>query len=751
MTSPVPSHVWKFFRIGGLDQVAIETGADLLALKHLDQKLWVALSCPVKGLELDEKTLALIDTDKDGRIRAPELLAAIDWAAPHLADVGALLKGRDTLALAAFNTATPEGKAVLTSARRILASLGKPDATEISLAEAIDTVRLFSTTKFNGDGVITPDSATDDALKLLIADIVAALGGLTDRSGGSGIDQGRIDSFFADATAFAAWSDKGASPDVLTLGAGTAAALAAVQAVRAKVDDYFSRSRLAAYDARALAALNRGESDYLALAAQDLSIAAREVAGFPLARIVAGQPLPLLVAVNPAWSDALVALHRDAVAPVFGAAKTDLAESEWAALKAKIAAYETWAAAKAGASVEKLGLDRVKSILASAAALQPALTALIAQDKALDPEFTAISSVEKLLRFARDFRALLNNFVNFFDFYSPDHFAVFQAGTLFLDSRSTEFCIQVPGPNPLAAMSKAYIAYCDCKRIGGATMKIAACFTQGDSDYLFVGRNGVFYDRQGQDWDATITSIADNPISIRQAFWSPYKKFVRLIEEQVAKRAAAADAEASNQLASVADATANADKKARAESKKIDIGTVAALGVAVGAIGGALGAVATNLAKLSPLQLPLVLVGLMTAVSLPSMLIAWLKLRQRNLGPILEGNGWAINGRVKINIPFGTKLTERALLPANAKRDLTDPYEDKEAARQRKAAVILAVLLAIASVWIRVNHNRHGYYFWASEETKVQVLQQRADTARKASALKASASATPETPAAPAK
>ena len=50
-TSPVPSHTWNFFRAGGFDQVQIDTGADLLALKELDQKLWVALSCPTRGIE----------------------------------------------------------------------------------------------------------------------------------------------------------------------------------------------------------------------------------------------------------------------------------------------------------------------------------------------------------------------------------------------------------------------------------------------------------------------------------------------------------------------------------------------------------------------------------------------------------------------------------------------------------------------------------------------------------------------------
>src|ERR1039458_2429258 len=66
------NHTWKFFRAGGFDQVRLETGADLMALDQLDQKLWVALACPTTGLEFDKVTLALIDTDKDGRIRAPE-------------------------------------------------------------------------------------------------------------------------------------------------------------------------------------------------------------------------------------------------------------------------------------------------------------------------------------------------------------------------------------------------------------------------------------------------------------------------------------------------------------------------------------------------------------------------------------------------------------------------------------------------------------------------------------------------------
>jgi len=701
-------HVWKFFRIGGLDQVSLETGADLLALDQLDQKLWVALSCPVKGLELDEKTLALIDTDKDGRIRVPEILEAVAWSARHLNDVGILLRGQCVLPLSSFNETTPEGRSVLGSAREILARLGTPDVTEISLADATNTAKVFAATTFNGDGIIIPDSAADEATKLLIADILATEGGTADRSGAAGVDTARIDTFYADCAAYTAWHAAGEA--ARTLGAGSAAAAAAIDAVNTKVEDFFARTRLAAFDSRSLAAVNRSENEFLAVAAKDMTITAAEITAFPLARVEVGRPLPLGQGVNPAWADAVDALRRDAVTPVFGADKTTLTEDEWRQLKAKVAPYSAWMAGKAGAAVEKLGLDRVTAILAENR--QAALKDLIARDLAVAGEYAAIANVEKLLRYARDFRTLLNNFVNFTDFYSPDREAVFQAGVLYLDSRSTELCIQVAGTSPLAAMSKAYIAYCDCKNATGQTMKIAACFTQGDGDYLFVGRNGVFYDRKGLDWDATITAIVDNPISIRQAFWSPYKKFVRMIEEQVAKRAAAAEEASSNKLAAAAEKTANVDKQKPAEpAKKVDVGTVAALGVALGALTTAFGFFLGFFKGMPGWQVPLVFVAVLLLISLPSMIIAALKLRQRTLGPILDANGWAINGRVKINIPFGARLTERAKLPENATRSLDDPYVDQAAARKRRLITVL-VVLAVIAFGIRWDHNRRGHYFW---------------------------------------
>lgn len=172
------------------------------------KKLWVALACPTTGLEFDSKTFALIDLDKDGRVRAPAVIAAAKWACGCLKNPDELLKGSAALPFSAINDASPEGRQLLASAKQILANLGKSDAATISLEDATDTVKIFAATKFNGDGIIPAEAAADAALKAVITDIIACLGSEPDRSGQPGISQAKVDQFFADATAFSDWWKK---------------------------------------------------------------------------------------------------------------------------------------------------------------------------------------------------------------------------------------------------------------------------------------------------------------------------------------------------------------------------------------------------------------------------------------------------------------------------------------------------------------------------------------------------------------
>ncbi len=699
------AHRFEFHRAGGLDQVALRTGADLLALERLDPKLWVALSCPTRGLELDTRTLELLDVDGDGRVRVPEVLGAIRFCAARLDDVGLLLDGADELALSALREDTAEGRAALGAARHVLAQLGRADAGAVRAADVADTTKVFERTLFNGDGVVPPEAASDLETRQALLDVIATVGAATDRSGRPGVDRARVEEFFDEVAAHTAWRAKGeSSPEVMFLGERTAAAHAAVQAVRAKVDDFFVRCALAAMEPRAAAALNRSEPEFAALAAKDLAAATADVASFPIARVEPGRALPLGEGVNPAWAPALAALRRDAVAPLLGEGTNALSAEAWAALVARFAPYEAWLAARAGGKVEKLGASRIRTLAAGGA--KATLEALIAKDEAFAREADAIGDVVRLVHYRRDLGTLLRNFVSFADFYDPRRPAVFQAGTLFLDARSCELCVRVDDPGAhaaIGALSRCYLAYCDCRRPGSEAMRIVACFTQGDSDFLMVGRNGIFYDRKGRDWDATIVKIVDNPISIRQAFWAPYKKFMRLVEEQIARFAAAKTKAADERLEAAAAKGADValHQKAAAPAAPVDVGKmvgiVAALGVGVGALGTLFGGFVSGFMDLRPWWAKLVAVaGVVLVVSGPSMLIAWLKLRHRTLGPILDACGWAVNGRVRINLPLGSALTDRATLPPGARRLLEDPYADEAAKRRRRVFWLLVVLVAVA-------------------------------------------------------
>ena len=707
-----PPHIWTFFRAGGFDQVSLTTAADISAIGSLDLKLWAALACPVKGLEYDERTLELIDVDHDKRVRAPEVIAAVQYADDHLKDLAAIIAGTDQLAVANIDDSTPSGKAILSCANHILATQGKTGTTHLALADVDKAREAFAKTPFNGDGVITPAAAGDDAeTAQAISDIIATQGGVADRDGQAGIDKKRLEAFTVDAAAFDAWwAVAEADPAVRPLGDGTLAALTALDAVRAKIDDWFARCGLAAYDGRAQAALNRQEKDYLDIAGRDLAITADEIRGFPLAKVDPGRPLPLSGALNPYWTAAIATFRTLAVQPLLGADLMALSENDWIALQARFAPTRAWLAKRAGASVEKLGLARVRALRAGTYVTR--IEALLARDLSFATEFDSITPVEKLVRLHRDLYRLLHNFVNFADFYSPQRLAIFQAGTLFLDSRATELVVRVddvPKHGALAGLSKTYLAYCDCTR-PGEKLTIAAAFTAGDSDHLLVGRNGVFYDRKGRDWDATITRVVENPISIRQAFWAPYKRAIRFVEEMIAKRAAAADEAANARLATgiTETATAASTGKAPATKPKLDIGIIAALGVAVGGISAAISGFALAFFSLGK-WMPLGVLGLILAISGPSMIIAWLKLRQRNLGPILDANGWAVNGRVKINIPFGGSLTQLARLPEGSARSLRDPYAEK---KQPWWLYTVLTVLVLGGGWLGYDRVRNGIWFW---------------------------------------
>ena len=623
---------FNYTRIGGNTRVNISSAEDIKHLAELDKKVWTVLSCPTQGLEIDEQSLKYIDTNNDGAIHVDEVMAVSQWLSKVLTDLTPVLEGKDALKLSLFNTADEEGKKLQEAAQGILKQLGK-ESDMIALADSSSSLDSYRKSKFE-------------------AALAAAK---------------------AAAEVAAPYGDKTADID------------AAYKALDAKVKDYFMRAKLTEFSAESVAALDVQVSSIEAISKENLTGKMDEIATYPLTRIVAGQlNLPLSASINPAWAAQFATIKG-----ALDEKATELTEAAWAEIGAKLQAFA----------------DYQKSISITEA------------DVTLDEEAAATQLVDKLLHLTRDFYTLLRNYVALQDLYDTKKKAIFQAGTLIVDQRALELCIKVADPGAMAAQatkSYLYLLTCDCvSKHTGKSAKVVGAVTVGDVDDLYVGKNCLFYDRDGVDYDAKIVNIQENPISVKQAMWTPYKKMGKMISDQIDKFAASKDSAVNDSITAgvnekteaVTTAEAATAKEAGAKATSFDIakyaGIFAAVGMAVGLIGSALASICGGFVGMlanqplwkSVLIIAAVILGIMVLISGPSMFIAWRKLRQRNLAPVLNANGWAVNAGAKINIPFGNTLTEAAKLPKGVKINAKDPFAEKTSTGKKVLYWLIALCI----------------------------------------------------------
>lgn len=387
-----------------------------------------------------------------------------------------------------------------------------------------------------------------------------------------------------------------------------------------------------------------------------------------------------------------------------------------AAVHANEAEYNAWFRSS---ELEKMGLAAAdpekqpkiadkdwKKLTAQVAAYEAEVAAITAANQAaMDAATGEYQPLIKLLHLKRDFYTLLKNYISFQDFYNREIKAIFQCGRLVIDQRACELCVRVADAGKMgaeAAKSGMYLIFCDCEnKAQGKKMSIVAAMTQGDIHNLEVGKNCIFYDRSGLDYDAVVTKIIDNPISIRQAFWTPYRKFANWVADLVNKSVAEKESKGledmkANATAATEKAKENAEQGKKEAQPPFDIakfaGIFAALGMALGMIGTALASMASGLYGLPWWQYIVIFFGIILVISGPSMLLAYFKLRRRNLAPVLNANGWAVNAEAIINVPFGLTLTSMAKFPV---LKLKDPFAEKGLPWWVKLLIVLGVLLLI--------------------------------------------------------
>ena len=504
------SYKWKWTKEGRMAQVRFVTGEDIARLAELDQKCWAALSMPTTGVRFDARMLELMDADGDGRIRTPEVIAAIDF-----------LKAKNV----------------------------------------------------NLDDLLKPSEA--DGKKL--ADVLARQADLAASAPSA-----------ADKQALADWEAKGKTPEVAVFGEATAAGEAALAAVESVIDAFFAPP-------------------------EDM----------PLVTEAPDVTLPLRDHLNPKHLEAIMAFADACVKPVLGDGVTSIDRIGWKKVKAAFAPYRAWVAAKPVMNAGKLG-DLVDE--------------------------------ERVLRYKLHLLEFLENFVSMRRLYAADESATFQMGTLRIDGKEMSLCFHVASEaahSALSGKSNCCVLYLKLTRPSEkAERSVCAVVTAGAVAQLYVGRNGVFFDRDGKDWDAVVTKVVENQVSLAEAFWAPWRKLGEGVASTVKKF--------------LGDKQAAAQKNVEAGTQNAQAGgaamasSVAAIGIGVGMMGTAVAAIAAAVKGMGALQIALSIVAIVLVVSLPSVILTWFKLRQRDLGAILNAGGWAINRPMRFSMKRARAFTKCA-------------------------------------------------------------------------------------------
>ncbi len=669
----------KFTYAGKAYQLVIRDGNDLQDALQLDEALWVAMSAPNKAYTCEPKFLAYVDTDNNGSITSSEIKNAIKWLLdvyPKKEKINDNFSGK--LQLEDINVESANGKAIEHSAKYILNDLKIENNTEIDLATVRNFQAILTSRPLNGDGVMTvsvasecKDAARVEDMRAFIQDGVAALGGTKDLDGTMGLTLAQFNEFWAAIPQYLGWLKQAEIPagetttPIMTFGADTPSLMALLDENGKLIDDYFELCALQDYDQRLAGQMLNADGNPGVVDTAKWPGLESHLKAMPIQQPEVGAALclnnPALI--NPLYRYWLSLVTTKIITPVLGEKIERLDKAGWQEIKGRFAAYRAYLAAKVGGCCAAIPVDRLERYVTMEDL--PALAAdLSERDLVVTKVLEEVSHVEKLLLFLQLLVRLCNNFISFPDLYNPQVPTLFERGRVVLDGRW--FNVTFPVDN-LAAHSAAatasglFIIYIEIDTKPAPTI-LAAPVTIGDKGALAVGKRGIFFDYKGVEYNAKIVKVLENPVCLKEALLAPFTRFGKMVENKVSKMSSASDATLQKKMqgmvdqpkAALAATAATAQQPAAANTPAAQSGAgkggmLMGIGVAFAALSSALAFVCKTLASMSAISILVSLACVLAVLLLPILMLGILRLRRQDLSSLLEGNGWAINSRMRLS------------------------------------------------------------------------------------------------------
>ncbi len=701
-------------RLGDHYQYVLHEPTDLARITELDPARWMANSAPVTSSSADPTFLRLLDSNNDGRIQPDELVEGVGWLLRCMNDLQGVAERSPALVLARLDQSTTEGRALRASAQRILSNLGQAEADQIHIDQLRDRKRLVGAGSTNGDGVIPWVVIGEPRLRAFVRDLATTMGPVIDASGKLGATAEQLDAFMDQAQAWLDWEAEGngdgAGGEALRFwAADTDQAWEATEAVRDKLEEYFSLCELSAMDPEAKAALGVG------------TVAGDGGAWLGRAPIARPRPDGQLHSdgwIHPDWREpwerfSSLVLER------LGLADKPLTATRWARILRRFRPYARWLARRPETLVSRLGRATLEGYLGDPDLVE-GLQALVAADRDVAQELAGVADVERLILFQQHLLDFCNNFISFSRFYDPRVRSMPEAGTLLMDGRNFQLCVRVldrDAHKQRAAASGFFLLYVQVAH-PSQPFELAVAVTGTRRGDLHPGKRGVFFTPDGRVLPAVVVDLLENPISVGEALIRPFERLAsflalqaeRLTEARYAKLEAGVDKavshadaslEALPEAATTSEAPAEPAAPPPTEAPSRTRELLLSGGVALAALSSALAYIAKTLSSIGLVNLLIMAALLALCFTVPTAIVTALKLRRRDLAPVLEASGWGINYTLRVPSWSNAVFTRVPPLPLDAtleSRDLLREYEaaadSAERGARRRRVVLLSLLLA---------------------------------------------------------
>ncbi len=665
-----------FRRIGRSLHLEVSSAEDVRGVVDLDEAHWMAINAPVESFHVDRALLEYMDLDGDGRIKVGEFKASVRWLFARLKDYSGIERGSTEIVLDALDEDDAKGRLIGGVIRKMAREGRIAEEGRATLAEIRTLKGELERSPVSAAGVVTPDATGEEDLRRFLEDVIRATGGVEHPAGSKGVDHAILERFRSDGERLLEWARRarvvsGQVSDVMPLGVATPQAWEVLERLRNVMDDFYVTCRVVGQDPSLKGRLWPVRDARNGPLPEDTDGLRKLMLSSPLAEPNSDGVLDFGGRLNVFYRDDLEALRKAVLAPLIGAGSERLSEGDWEMVKERFKEYGRWLTERPEVGgVGEIETDRLEEYLQGD--YIPRVEKLIEGSRKSAFDLQNVKEAEKLALLQGYIRRMVDNYVGFPDLYDPKRRALFEEGTLVMDGREFSLAVRVPDRaehRRATAENPMFTMYVEIEQKGsGRKMEVAVPVTSGTQGNLVTGKRGVFMHVDGTEWSARVVDIVDHPISLREAMWAPFERLGTAVTRKIEALTSAAEKKVEDAGAGVVRMPAGGAAGGPPGVAGGGMGSVlAGGGIAIAALGSSAAFIFKTLAGLRWWQILGGVAAALLAYMIPAVILAGIRLRQRDLSCILEGAGWGINGRMRLTLEQRRTFTRRPAYPAGTR------------------------------------------------------------------------------------